>query len=268
MGARGLVRELSVVSDAMACALSIAQGRFGTFLHTTPKGSSGDIVTDVDLLCEEKVTEIIRTEFPEHSVIVEESRGFHAAGPWSWIVDPLDGTNNYAYGLPLWGISITLCYQGRPVIACIAEGFSGSIIKAVANDGVWVNEKPWAPNLDIAKHRTAALWIGYDTNRQAADFQDLVAVLSKSTRRVFENWAPTVDVGLFLRRGIDIIVGKGCSGTELPAALLVLREAGACILDIHGAEVSLDNIPNLFIAGRPGVAHPVLRDLQAAVKGT
>src|SRR6185437_1859608 len=260
--ARSLVREISVASEALTCALSIARARFGTLLQTASKGTTGDIVTDVDLLCETKITEIIRAAFPEHSVIVEEAQSFHTAGPWTWIVDPLDGTNNYAYGLPLWGISITLCYQRHPVIACIAEGFSGAIIKAVCNEGVWVNEKPWAPTLETAKHRSAALWLGYDTDRESDDFQDVLSVLTKSTRRVFENWAPTIDVGLFLRSGIDVIVGKDCSGTELPAALTVLREAGARILDIHGADVSLDNVPNFFVAGRASVVHGLLRDLQ------
>lgn len=260
-----LVRELSVGIEALTCALSIAQARFGTSLQTAPKGLTGDIVTDVDLLCETKIIDMIRAAFPEHSFIVEETQSFRTTGPWTWIIDPLDGTNNYAYGLPLWGIAITLCYQRRPVLACIAEGFSGSIIKAVADDGLWVNDKPWVPGFDIAKHTSAALWVGYDTDREADDFQYLFAALSKSTRRVFENWAPTIDVGLFLRGGIDAVVGKSCSGTELPAALLVLREAGACILDIHGADVSLDNVPNLFIAGRPAVAYRLLRDLQVAL---
>jgi len=60
-----------------------------------------------------------------------------------------------------------------------------------------------------------------------------------------------VDAGLFLRGGIDVIVGQDCSGTELPAALLVLQEAGASIIDVNGRDIDLRHIPPFFIAGRP-----------------
>lgn len=260
-----LSHELSVAKEALNEALIIAQSRFRSLLRLSVKDFTGDIVTDVDLLCEETITRVIRRAFPDHAVVLEEAQDYQADSPWTWIIDPLDGTNNYAYGLPLWGIAITLCYQHDPVLACIAEGSTGTITTAIRGRGVSLEGIPWNLVTRRRDHISAAFWIGYKTDRDAKDTQELLDVLSRSTRRVFENWAPVVDVGLFLRGGIDVVVGKECSGTELPAALLILREAGASVLDVNGLNVTLDRIPNLFIVGQDSIARSLARRLQAAL---
>lgn len=262
-----LVNELAVAQKALAEAHAIAQSRFRTLLKMSVKDFTGDIVTDVDILCEEVITRRIRQSFPDHTVVREEAQDFQGQGPWTWIVDPLDGTNNYAYGLPLWGMSITLCHQRMPVLACIAEGVTGTMTTAVCGAGISVDDKPWRQAPRVAERTSAALWVGYKTDRTAKDTQQLLDVLFATTRRIFENWAPVVDVGLFLRGGIDVVIGKECSGTELPAALLVLREAGASILDINGRNVTLDRIPELFIAGRDPVARRLASKLKVALPG-
>jgi myo-inositol-1(or 4)-monophosphatase len=256
---------MSVATDALREALSIAQARFRTLLHKSVKDPTGDIVTDVDLLCEGRITEVIRKAYPSHAIVLEETKGFPLNSPWTWVVDPLDGTNNYAYGLPLWGISIVLCFRQVPVLACIAEGSNGTLITGESGRGIEVDGSLWESVPNATQHMSAALWTGYRTDRESADTQKLLSVLGHVTRRIFENWAPTVDVGLYLRGGIDVIVGKECSGTELSATLLILREAGARILDIDGSDVSLDRIPELFVAGRDSAVHGVLAELRTAL---
>ena len=260
-----LAHELSVAQEAMTEALAIAQSRFRTLLETSVKDFTGDIVTDVDLLCEKVITNRIRKSFPGHTIILEETEDFFGNSPWTWIVDPLDGTNNYAYGLPLWGISVTLCHQKVPVLACIAEGATGTMTTAICDAGVSVDGKPWQQVSNTREHTSAALWVGYKTDRTASDTRQLLDMLFATTRRIFESWAPVVDVGLFLRGGIDVVIGKECSGNELPAALLVLREAGASILDINGRDVTLDRIPDLFIAGHDPVARRLASKLRVAL---
>ena len=260
-----LAHELHVANEALNKALTIARARYRTELKTSVKDVTGDIVTDVDLLCEAKIMEIIRAAFPDHAIDLEEAPGYRADSPWKWVVDPLDGTNNYAYGLPLWTISVALCHYNEPVLACIAEGSTGTITAAIRGVGVSIDGMPWTPRLRPPRHSSAALWIGYETDRTAKDTRALLAVLSATNRRIFENWAPTIDVGLFLRGGIELVVGKDCSGTELPAALLILREAGATILDIEGSDVALERIPSLFVAGRAAVARSFVDNLQAAL---
>jgi myo-inositol-1(or 4)-monophosphatase len=263
--ATSLADELSFAQGILAEALAIAQSRFRTLLKASVKDFTGDIVTDVDILCEEVIIRAIRKSFPDHTVVPEEAQDFYGRGPWAWIIDPLDGTNNYAYGFPLWGMSITLCHNKVPVLACIAEGATGTITTAICDGGVSVDGKPWHHIGAASEHTSAALWVGYKTDRNASETRQLIDILSTSTRRIFESWAPVVDVGLFLRGGIDVIIGKECSGNELPAALLVVREAGASVLDINGGNVELDRIPDLFIAGHDVVARRLASKLRRAL---
>jgi myo-inositol-1(or 4)-monophosphatase len=254
-------REPSIAITALSRALAIAQDRFRTNVQMSVKGPTGDIVTEVDLLCEAEIVKVLKTAFPEHTILVEETQDYLTGSPWRWVVDPLDGTNNYAYGLPLWGLSIALCYEGDPVLACVADGASGSIITAIKGAGVSIDGTQLNPLKNPAPHPAAAFWIGYGINRQSATNQALLNALAKLTRRTFENWAPTVDVGLYLRGGVDLIAASNCSGTELPAALLVLREAGARLVNLRGADISLSAVPDFFLAGRPQLVDRILKEL-------
>jgi myo-inositol-1(or 4)-monophosphatase len=252
-------RELATATAALVKAATIARSRFRTVLELTAKDLVGDIVTDVDLHCEKEIVKIIRSEYPSHAIIVEESEGYDTSSRWTWVVDPLDGTNNYAYAFPVYGASIALCYDDEPVVACIVEGVDGSIISAVKGSGIAVDGKPFEPAARVAPKPSAALWLGYDVDRGGATALSLSTLLTQATYRTFQNWAPTVDVGLFIRGAIDVIVGYKCAGTELPAVLLVLREAGARISGVGlTGRVSLTRPPQLFVAGRGGVVDNLL----------
>jgi len=246
-----LKKELAVATQALEKGLVIARSRFLGTLSMTVKDATGDLVSEVDLLCESEISDIISHAFPTHGIVHEETPDTPSDSPCRWVIDPLDDTNNYVYGLPLWGIAISLCYQGSPVLSAIADGYSGRITLAVSDSGVIVDGQPWTPPLSNPGFVSSAFWIGYHTDRSHPRANQVLRALYSRSRRVFENWAPTVDAGLFLRGGIDVIVGQDCSGTELPAALLVLQEAGASIIDVNGRDIDLRHIPPFFIAGRP-----------------
>lgn len=253
---------------ALAQATELAAGRFRSSLELSTKDRTGDLVTDVDLACEKLIVATLRERFPEHSIRTEESPGRQRGGPWEWLVDPLDGTNNFAYGLDVWGVSIALAFEGTPVFACFSEGASGSIVIARAGAGITVNGTPWSP--PRRAHRpSAAFWIGYDADRRSPYSQALLDLLGGRVRRTFENWAPTADVGLYLRGGVDVVIGQDCSGMELPTVLFALREAGAVVLDpLRGEPVSLARVPALFVAGTPELVDELLPDLRELVPQT
>lgn len=247
----GLTRRAAVADDAVRTAGRIVNSRFRSLLQLAAKGETGDIVTDVDIASETAIVAIIRSAFPEDSVRVEESSGHLTASRWTWVVDPLDGTNNYAFGLPVFGVSVAVCHDGQPVLACLAEGAGSSLVTGVRGGGVLVDGVRWTPPRYAAPRPSAALWVGYEVDRGGRGNLALLSMLARTTRRTFENWAPLVDVGLYLRGALDVVVGYCCSGTELPAALLVLREAGARVVGTDGEEISLADVPLVFLAGRP-----------------
>jgi myo-inositol-1(or 4)-monophosphatase len=256
--------ELDSATIAAQDALRIAQHYFRTSFQMAIKGTNGDLVTEVDLRCEKSIVARLRSQYPEHTIRVEELQDHVTDSPWSWVIDPLDGTNNYAFGLPTWGLSIALCHHGTPVLAAISDGPSGSLITARSGAGVMIDDSPYTPVTALQNKPSAALWLGYDVDRTAPATQQLLGTLARRMRRTFENWAPTVDVGLYLRGGIDLVVASNCSGTELPAVMLTLREAGATIVDSDGKPARLDALPELFFAGRAAAVRRLLADIRHA----
>ncbi|HEY9637556.1 MAG TPA: inositol monophosphatase family protein [Coleofasciculaceae cyanobacterium] len=111
----------------------------------------GSLVTQADHWADQTIREAIATHFPSHGILSEEAEHKFPDTEWSWIIDPLDGTTNFARGIPIWGISLGLLYQGTPVFGYvhfppIAQTFHGfwkgeSGIEGLEN-GAFLNERP------------------------------------------------------------------------------------------------------------------------------
>jgi myo-inositol-1(or 4)-monophosphatase len=114
-----------VVIDALPLAQSLADevaecllGHFGNVQDAEVKGD-GTLVTRADVEANHIIVDAIRKQYPEHNIISEELGTTYEGAPWCWIVDPLDGTTNFARGIPIWGVSIALAYEGWPVMGVI-----------------------------------------------------------------------------------------------------------------------------------------------------
>jgi myo-inositol-1(or 4)-monophosphatase len=82
--------------------------------------SDGSLVTECDQWSDDRLRGAIRSRFPDHGVLTEETEHIFPANDWCWIIDPIDGTTNFTRGLPLWGISLGLLYKGVPVFGYVA----------------------------------------------------------------------------------------------------------------------------------------------------
>jgi myo-inositol-1(or 4)-monophosphatase len=248
-----LVKYAGVACHAVAEATQVARRRFGGAWDASPKGPKGDLVTAVDRECDELIVSLLQSRFPRHTIVAEES-GRHAGDDeWTWLVDPLDGTNNFAVGLPLYGSAVTLCHNRMPVVSALAEAHSGDIAHAIRGSGVWMNDsrfsRPTSPIFQRNVLPATALWVGYATDFSEPALDVLTRTIFQKSRRVFSSWAPTIDTMLFLRGGIDAVAIYGCSGLELLGSLLVIEEAGGLIRAPAVAPVSLLSLPRLAIAG-------------------
>lgn len=102
----GLAKEVAI--KAVIEAGKLAKDYFSKEKQIVEKGEHGDVVTIVDHLAEEAILKSILNHFPNDQIRSEETGWTGVEGEWLWLVDPLDGTNNYAVGLPVYGVSITL----------------------------------------------------------------------------------------------------------------------------------------------------------------
>ena len=112
--------------------------------------ADGSLVTKADKWADKAIREAIKAKFPSHGVLTEETTHIFPDADWCWIIDPIDGTTNFTRGVPVWGISLGLTYQGTPVfgfvyIPCLNQAFHGfwyGDSGLTGNTGAYLNNQP------------------------------------------------------------------------------------------------------------------------------
>lgn len=262
-------RGLAVTVAEAAGALLRRHSRAG--LRTKVKNASGDIVTDLDLAAEKLITERIRATFPGHRIIAEEAgvlgavTGADAAAPgnglagasgYTWLVDPVDGTNNLAIGLPAYVVGIALCQGDLPVLGVVHDPVSRHTWSAVRRGGALGPAGRLRPAAPPQRHRPVLAWTqGHDVARADAAAQALKLVLESTARRVLQLWAPLLAWVMLARGDIDGIIGYQAEAVDLPAGALIAAEAGLAVYDLGGrpfdGRIGLRAEDRSFVAGHP-----------------
>lgn len=116
--------------------------RSGNDIGMHNKLNDSDIVTIADKESERIIKDFIRTNFPDHAILSEESGETDGTASYRWVIDPVDGTTNFFAGIPFWAISIGVEYRGRTEIGVVYLPSTGELFHAVRGKGAFLNGKP------------------------------------------------------------------------------------------------------------------------------
>ena len=105
------------------------------------KKNTYDLVTKADIDAESKIITILKDKFPEHSILTEESGEERNESDYLWIIDPLDGTNNFYHKFPMFCVSIALYKKGKPLIGVVFDPIKKELFSAEKNKGAYLNDK-------------------------------------------------------------------------------------------------------------------------------
>ncbi|MBI2114179.1 MAG: inositol monophosphatase, partial [candidate division NC10 bacterium] len=133
-----------LTAEAIGLALDagrILKRRFRTAMAVTVKGPA-DIVTAADVEVQSLIVRRLRRRFPAHGILAEEGLDATAATEWRWIVDPLDGTKNFAHGIPGFCVSIAVEREGRAEVGVVDDPVHEELFVAVRGSGAWCNGRP------------------------------------------------------------------------------------------------------------------------------
>ncbi len=100
-----------------------------------------NLVTEVDRQSEQKIVSIIKDKYPDHSILAEETGDSGGSSPFKWIIDPLDGTTNYAHSYPCFCVSLAIEYEGEVIYGAVYDPMREEIFTAEKGDGAYVNGK-------------------------------------------------------------------------------------------------------------------------------
>lgn len=240
-----------VMMEAVEEAAKLVIEYFNTDFEIGRKKYYNDLVTEVDKKSEAKIIEVIHKHFPDHNVLGEEGGELKMNSDYLWIVDPIDGTVNYAHGLQIFCISIALEINGKVSLGVVYNPMSGEKFFAEAGKGAFLNDKEISVT-DTENLKDAFLVTGFAYN---AEHDNL------ST----EHFVRFVKMGLPVRRlgsaAMDICyVASGIFDAfweanlnpwDVAAAYLILLEAGGKITNYTGEKYSIYNKQILATNGKP-----------------
>ncbi len=107
--------------------------------------ADGSPVTTVDRAVEQVLRASIERHYPDHGILGEEYGAKNLDAEWVWVLDPIDGTRQFAGGLPTFGVLIALCRQGEPQIGAICQPMTGEVYLGIRGQGAWLNDAPVRP---------------------------------------------------------------------------------------------------------------------------
>jgi len=261
----------SVAVSAAQEAGALLRSRIRGPLNISPKGTSGDVVTSLDLAAEALIVGRLAAEFPDHRIVAEESGAHDRDSAWTWLVDPLDGTNNVAIGLPVYVVGIALCLNRRPVLGVIFDANTGETWSAVRGGGTRAPRPPCGPvraRRRRTPHGPVLGWTqGHAVGRSDSAAWALKLTLEQHAQRLLQLWAPLLCWVMLARGDIDGFVGYRPGAIDLPAGSLIAAEAGFSVVTLAGDpfdESVSDPAHRSFVAGHPGRIPELLRLVRAA----
>jgi myo-inositol-1(or 4)-monophosphatase len=194
-----------------------------------------DLVTEADLAAQDAIVERIRVRFPTHAILAEEGLGsLDALGETAWIIDPLDGTTNYAFKLPIFAVSIAVAHGGEPVLGVVYDPTRDQMFHAEKGKGAFLNQSP----LQVA-HRETLLGtlVAFDSPRHPDLRARLLRVLSHLAPQVGTVRAlGSAALGpCYVAAGwLDAYFHMRLSAWDAAAATVIVREAGGRATDFAG----------------------------------
>lgn len=247
--------------DALGRAGQIQRDKFRKSLKISLKESASSILTEVDIACEKVIFETIRKSFPDHNLLGEESGFVDNHSDYTWIVDPLDGTSNFAAGIPWFGILIALFEKAAPVMAGSLVPLENSLCYAALGEGTWINKE----RIQIREQNLSSSLIAF-----SMDFTDDELLLAKgmSFYRYLLRNARNVRTTNSLVDFQYVVESKlgGCINLftriwDIAASFLFLKEAGGMLVGLDGKEIRFElnesGIKKTYpvVAGAPGIIH-------------
>ncbi|MEU5387780.1 inositol monophosphatase family protein [Kitasatospora cineracea] len=256
-----LLQELlaTAVEAATRAGALLRDGRPADLGVAATKSSPVDVVTEMDLASEKLVLELISARRPDDGYLGEEGADRPGTSGVRWVVDPLDGTVNYLYGLPSWAVSVAAELDGEAVVGVVFVPARGELFQAVRGGGATLDGRPLAVRPAPAWGQAlVATGFGYLRERRVHQAEVLHALMGE-VRDVRRGGAAAVDLCDLAAGRFDGYYERGLAPWDRAAGLLIAREAGA----LTGSRPGLPADGELTVAAPPGLFEPLQARLEA-----
>ncbi|MBU0597653.1 inositol monophosphatase, partial [Patescibacteria group bacterium] len=197
---------------------------------------------------------------PKYNIHAEESGKNNNKSDYTIIIDPLDGTNNFALGIPFFSVCIALMHKNETITAVIHNPVTSQTFYAQKGQGAFINGKRLrVSNVTDIRKASVAYTSSYKMSDRVIESRILKNILTKKVKRVLTNWSPALDMCLLAQGRLDVYINNTCEIYDYVAGKLVASEAGAMITDLKGRPEKNDLNDRFVISNGIKLSNQVLR---------
>lgn len=248
---------LELAIQLARAAGAIQRERYGTELQIETKSAAVDLVTEVDKACEALIVDAIETERPGDAILAEEGGGTdHAGAEWRWIIDPLDGTTNYAHAYPRFCVSIGIERAGQPAIGVVFDPLMDELYTAVRGGGAFLNGEPIrvSKETDLSQGLLAT-GFAYDRRKSEKDNIEQFSHMLRAARALRRDGSAALNLCYVAAGRFDGFWEMKLSPWDVAAGCLIVEEAGGRTSDAAGGG---EHWSGLYVVASNGSLHDAI----------
>ena len=225
--------------------------KFGRKIDISMKGDI-NLVTEADLASEKLIIERIRSYYPKHAILAEEAGDavlLDGVNTWKWIIDPLDGTTNFAHGYPCFCVTLALEHDGEIVLGVTYDPTRNELFAAEKGKGASLNNKPIRVS-ETEKLADALIVTGFPYNfKEKPDFTRHLTDFLLHSRGVRRDGSAAIDMAYVACGRFDGFWEEGLNPWDVAAGLLLIEEAGGQVSYYTGEKYNIYSPPILASNG-------------------
>jgi len=228
---------LATAVEAVVRAGDLQMAQFGSRVHVEKKGEI-DLVTEVDLAVERMFRALIAERFPEHDVLAEEMGQTRVGASHRWVFDPLDGTTNYAHGIPIFCSTVALEIDGVPTVAAVYDPNRRELFTAERGVGAWLNGSPIkvsSPTTLIESVLVTGFPYDIREPQRMKQIVGLFAAFLAEARAVRRLGSAAIDLCWVAAGRMEGFWEQALQAWDVMGGALIVEEAGGRVTNIDGA---------------------------------
>ncbi|MBU1084616.1 MAG: inositol monophosphatase [Candidatus Omnitrophica bacterium] len=254
----GKIKKIAIASAEAAGEYALS--RMGKLKELAHKSGIHDLVTDVDRSSEKIIIEAVRKEFPEHSVLAEESGREEKDSAVMWIIDPLDGTTNFAHEFPVFCVSIGVAVEGEVTVGVVYDPSRKEFFVSEKGRGATLN----GISISVSRRKSVSesllsTGFAYDPKKKQANLDNFKSVLGKA-QAVRRPGSAAIDLCYVACGRFDGFWEMYLSPWDTAAGQLMVLEAGGAVTDFAG---NVYDVTGDEILATNGYIHEEMRGLFA-----
>jgi myo-inositol-1(or 4)-monophosphatase len=233
LDAEYLIQARKVATETAREAGAVLRRMFRLRPEAREKSGFRDLVTDADLAADHLIRERLGSAFPDHGILTEESGLIREDSPFRWVVDPLDGTSNFAHGFPHFAVSIALWHHGRSIVGVVHDPMRNETFAAARGRGAILNSRRIRVS-EVSTLQGAMITTGfpYRPPEQRAAVANLSARVIEQVQMFRRSGSAALDLAYVAAGRLEAHWEFALGLHDMAAGLLLVHEAGGLVDDM------------------------------------